>query len=337
MDWEEFWEDSKYGKLIVGFVSLVILIIVIIVPMSFAPVEYYEMGFVKSKTTGKVDTSQVYTSGLHFIGPAHTFKKFRCDVQFESFKNVAIFNKEKIEVEFSFSMLYKLRPEYLKNLHDDYNLDYHSVFRTKALSSLKGAATQFTVDEYRLEREKIKTAFGQELSQALGGNCCRKSKCKEDTMICKETCKDLSKCTELELGLYADLHYFHLHKIHITRQQEALYLKKVLEQEKEDTEKFKQIEAMTSIETDKMRDDIYNQAEEISQTAIAESGFIKANAAIESSSKTADAANSGLQIIYAKLNITKETHKKNLDYVRTLSNSEDARLYVGFEYMVANP
>ena len=50
-----------------------------------------------------------------------------------------------------------------------------------------------------------------------------------------------------------------------------------------------------------------------------------------------DARNKGLQIIYAGLNITDEEHKKTLDYVRTLRDSQNADIYVGFDYMVAKP
>ena len=44
----------------------------------------------------------------------------------------------------------------------------------------------------------------------------------------------------------------------------------------------------------------------------------------------------GLQIIYAKLNISTEEHKKTMDYVRTLNEKKEVNLYVGFYMNIAN-
>ena len=45
-----------------GFMGLVgcALLIVILVPMSFSDLHYYEMGFVRNKFSGSVDTSKVF-------------------------------------------------------------------------------------------------------------------------------------------------------------------------------------------------------------------------------------------------------------------------------------
>ena len=49
------------------------------------------MGFAKSKTTGNVDTSEVYTGGRRWIGPDKTFKIFNADAHTISLTNVAVF------------------------------------------------------------------------------------------------------------------------------------------------------------------------------------------------------------------------------------------------------
>ena len=50
-----------------------------------------------------------------------------------------------------------------------------------------------------------------------------------------------------------------------------------------------------------------------------------------------NARNQGLSIIYSTLNITDAEHKKTLDYVRTLRDSTNTKMYVGFQYMVGQP
>ena len=45
-----------------------------------------------------------------------------------------------------------------------------------------GAANQFTIDEYRLNRLKVIAGLKSAAAKALGGTCCRKD-CKNDTCV----------------------------------------------------------------------------------------------------------------------------------------------------------
>ena len=51
-------------------------------------------------------------------------------------------------------------------------------------------------------------------------------------------------CTKGDRGLFVDLVYFQLQDVDLTPEQESRFLKKVLEQERKDTELFKQQEAV---------------------------------------------------------------------------------------------
>ena len=50
-----------------------VLLTVILVPLSFSYVEYYEYGLNQRKTTGSVDLSRVYDAGRYSTGPDHQF------------------------------------------------------------------------------------------------------------------------------------------------------------------------------------------------------------------------------------------------------------------------
>ena len=53
-------------------VSIVgIILIVILIPISFSYLDYYDYGFVRRRTSGRVDLSRVYEGGRYFIGPDH--------------------------------------------------------------------------------------------------------------------------------------------------------------------------------------------------------------------------------------------------------------------------
>ena len=84
-----------------------------------------------------------------------------------------------------------------------------------------------------------------------------------------------------------------------------------------------------------MKKKIGNDALEVAQNANARSALIKAQADAASKATLEEARNSGLQTIYTAVNITNETHKKSLDYIRTLLNHKNTNLYVGFTTMVA--
>ena len=71
------------------------------------------------------------------------------------------------------------------------------------------------------------------------------------------------------------------------------------------------------------------------QNAAAKSSLIKAQADASAKALVENARNSGLQQIYEAVNITAETHKKSLDYIRTMLNHKSANVYVGFTTMVA--
>lgn len=60
-------------KLIIAGISVCILLILILVPLSFSYIEYYDYGLIQRKSTGSVNTDDVYSSGRYVIGPDRTF------------------------------------------------------------------------------------------------------------------------------------------------------------------------------------------------------------------------------------------------------------------------
>ena len=89
-------------------------------------------------------------------------------------------------------------------------------------------------------------------------------------------------------------------------------------------------------ETEQQRKKIEHDAFEITQNATAQQSLIIAKANAEARAIRDHAQNQGLQTIYDRLNITLESHKNSLDYIRTLHQGQP-KMYVGFQYMVARP
>ena len=95
-----------------------------------------------------MDTSKVYSSGRHFIGPDYTFKKFRADAHFVELNKVAVFTKDKVEIIITCNFQYFLKKDFLPDLHEAYNVDYKPIIRSTAIDALKGRAAQLAVDDY---------------------------------------------------------------------------------------------------------------------------------------------------------------------------------------------
>ena len=100
------------------------------------------------------------------------------------------------------ALQYFLNKDELKLLHDAYGLGYRPVIEKVALQSIKNAAPKFTVEEYRLERERISQDLFNSVRNALGGICCPKD---EGTYGTVPGCRKYSTCTDSEKGVFSVL------------------------------------------------------------------------------------------------------------------------------------
>jgi hypothetical protein len=65
------------NKLLLGCGAFVVLLILILVPLSFSYIDYYDYGLEQRKSTGSVDTEKVYSSGRYALGPDRHFIKYQ--------------------------------------------------------------------------------------------------------------------------------------------------------------------------------------------------------------------------------------------------------------------
>lgn len=122
------------GAIVGGIVAL---LLVILLPMSFSYLDFYEYGFARRRTTGTVDTSTVYQGGRHFIGPDFEFKEFYAAAQFVYFGHIPIFTTDNLQVSISVELQYFLIKEDLPLLHDTFDLRYQSIVVGNAKDALK--------------------------------------------------------------------------------------------------------------------------------------------------------------------------------------------------------
>ena len=59
---------------------------------------FFQYGFKRQKSTGSVNTDEVYSGGKYLVGPDYEFKTFKASAHFEALRDVTVFTSDKLEV-----------------------------------------------------------------------------------------------------------------------------------------------------------------------------------------------------------------------------------------------
>jgi hypothetical protein len=275
-----------------------ILLIVILVPLSFSYVEYYEYGLAKRKSTGKVDTDEVYSRGRYALGPDHTFLKYQADSHYEELNALSVFSAGstnssiglhfKVDVDFTFFLI----EEEVGDLHRELAKSYRTVVVSRAKDAIKNEAVFVTFEEYFQNRMEVEKRFREAVSARWSA----------------------------PPSLHVTLDQFHLGRIQIPDSVAQKQLEAKIQVERNDKESYlqqAQIEReLTAVEVNK----IQLEQNKVLQTAEAEANLIRNKAKVEAQQVQSDAQIVGTQNLYETLGITSQEHKTAFTYIRTLSN-----------------
>lgn len=327
------------GAIIVG---IGLLLLIILLPMSFSYLDFFEYGFARRRTTGTVDTSTVYEGGRHFIGPDFEFKEFYASAQYVYFGHIPIFTTDNLEVSISVELQYFLIKEDLKLLHDTFDIRYQSIIVGNAKDALKNSVTKFDTDEFISNRTVIQKDLFLGVRERLSGICCLPGcltvqqcpSCK-DWEICTKDCKPRNECTKEDKGLFVEVRYLQLSDIEIPSQvneRRLLTLIRELEEEKEKSIKEEMIiRKQTELEVNKYK----NQAKEAIANATAMSKLLMDQAEVDYSRIIENVHNTGLKNMYDGLQLTDNKHKSSLNYMRTLQDHEKIKYSIDFNSLIA--
>jgi SPFH domain / Band 7 family len=146
------------------FFGIGLLLTVILVPLSLSSVEYYEYGLVQTQT-GKVDTSQIYTSGRHLIGPISAFLKYPADAHLVHLQELSVFSSggtnESIGVSFivDIDFTYLLNQDEIGILHEELASSYQNVIESRAKDAIKNSGTSVPFLSYFRDRKAVEQQF----------------------------------------------------------------------------------------------------------------------------------------------------------------------------------
>ena len=163
-----------------SILSVVVLGLGVIFPLSWQTLPYSEMGLDFNQISGKLDTSRAYERGRHLVGLGHVFITFPRTIQTIDFAqaseletetsltSIPVISADGQMVRLECSVWYRLVPDRLGELYSRYATRYASNIAKAARQGITEASSLFdTVDFYQSRarvRQAMKLAVAAELA-----------------------------------------------------------------------------------------------------------------------------------------------------------------------------
>jgi|EP00550_Attheya_septentrionalis_P002462 hypothetical protein len=298
------------GKACCGFCLLFtgVLLIIILVPLTFSYVEYYEYGLAQRKTTGSVDTVKVYSSGRYNLGPTYGFHKYQADAHHESLDELQVFSKslsnESIGLEFRIDVdfTYFLNKDEVGALHRELASSYRNVILSRTKDGIKNEAIFVTFNEYFQDRKAVEQRF-------------------------KEAVQSRWNQTP---SVHAMLDQFHLGRIQIPNTVAKKQLESKIQNERNGREDFLQKAQLEREATAVEVNQINLEANKITRTATANANLIVANAQAEAVQIKSNADIFGTTLLFENAGIELQEEKISFSYIRSLMKRENVDLTIDY-------
>jgi hypothetical protein len=284
-----------------------ILLIVILVPLSFSYVDYYEYGLVKRRSSGFVDTSAVYASGRYRLGPTHKFFIYQADAFVEHLESLSVFSaggNESIGLEFLIDVdftFFLVRDE-LGLLYDQLASSYESVIVSRAIEGIKNEAVYVTFNDYFQSRLEVEKRFRVAVQ----------ARWNQDP------------------PLHCTLDQFNLGYIQIPDSVAQIQLDNRIQTETNAMLAYDQqaqlVQETTAVEVN----NINLEADNILQTVQAQAGYIQAKAIAQSKQLIAEAQLNGTTVLFQAAGIQSQEEKIAFDYIRALANRDNLTMEVSY-------
>eukprot|EP00525_Craspedostauros_australis_P005970 CAMPEP_0198109084 /NCGR_PEP_ID=MMETSP1442-20131203/1101_1 /TAXON_ID= /ORGANISM="Craspedostauros australis, Strain CCMP3328" /LENGTH=313 /DNA_ID=CAMNT_0043764583 /DNA_START=134 /DNA_END=1075 /DNA_ORIENTATION=+ len=285
-----------------------LLLFVILLPLSFGYIDYYEFGISKRKSTGTIFYDKVYTRGRYHLGPDKTFITYQADAHSESFEELAVFSagggNESIGLAFEVDVdfTYFLIEDEIIDLHRELARGYKDVVVSRAKDAIKNAAISVTFNEYFQERRLVERKF-------------------RDAVRNRWNEKPSLHCT---------LDQFHLGRIRIPENVAQKQLEGRIQNERNDMEEFLQLAELEREETSVQVNRIELEKSVTLRTANANASLIRSKAQSEAERIKSEAQINGTRLVYSRAGITTQDHMTAYTYIRTLKNRPDLRMHLSY-------
>ena len=279
------------------------LLVVIIAPLSFGYVQYYQIALEKGRVTGVVYIDQVYEHGRHVTGPAKRFQHYNADGNIAVYMNVSLASADKLETDVDMTFIYFIVPDQLPLLQRDFNINYQKVVEFRILSAIKDAAVTFQTDQFFNDRALIEAAF-LEAAQSVGNSS------------------------------YVIVPYFFLNAVRVPAVVSGKQLETAIQDQINQQQLYQNTAAEIRQHTLTLVNQLINNATIIVSTSLAEAASIVSQAASNATRIVEVARAQALHTLSSQLNVTDALTMQQLDYVISMlqtTSSGDLNLHVGYD------
>jgi hypothetical protein len=280
-----------------------LFLILLLVPLSFSRVAYYEIGLIKSRSTGIVNRNIVYQAGNHYIGPDNYFVIYPASIQTKLFEKLSIWSRASSEdagifLEIDISFQWKLDPDSIGLLYNKIGTNWNTLVSNLAISAIKNEAVKWSADEYLVKRRLIEKNMFTSVS---------------DILIDQANCN----VTSLQLR---DINFpvsFYERK-----------LESAIQMQKNIAEAYNSSANIIRGETSQLVQYINNKAVQAIKFAESQAVNIKSLAETRATKVLQDARITGLTLIKKELGLTNTSHLMSLDYMLQLEQNKDKIEYL---------
>jgi len=295
---------------IITCVFIGILLLVILLPLSFSYIDYWEVGLKQNKITGNVNTEKVYTKGRYVVGPSVKFFKYQADAHIIHLEDVEVFSDGGSEsvglslfVDVDFT--YFLKTEEIGQLHKDLARTYEVVILSRTNDAIKNTATTVKLEDYFGKRKEIEVKLKEAIQQRWND----------------------------PPTLHANLDQFHLGRIQIPDSVAEKQLQAKIQIETNKKEEFLQKARVEREITSVKVNEITLKKEKLIKKTEAEASLHKANIIAEAEKIKADAINVGTKTLLDALEISSQEHSTAYTYIRTLQNRQSLETKMRVSYL----
>lgn len=285
----------------------IIILLVIILPLSFSYIDYYDYGLRQRKSTGSVDTDKVYSSGRYFIGPDHRFLKYPADQHILHLEDLAVFSdggEESVGLTFyiDIDLTYAIKEKEVGELHKELARNYQSVIQSRTNEAIKNSAITITFSDYFEKRKFVEAHFRSAVQSSWN----------------------------TEPQLHVTLDQFHIGRIRIPESVANKQLEALVQNERTAKEQYLQGARVEREETAVQVNTINLQADQLLRTTRATATQYVADATATANKIKLSALNNGTQSLLNAIGIENQSESIAYTYIRNLLRRDSLDLSVSY-------
>jgi len=300
---------SKFTKVAVSCTTIGIFVfLVLLLPLSFSYIDYYDYGLKQRKSTGKVDTNEVYSGGRYFLGPDKKFLKYPADQHILQLKSLAVFsdggNDSTIGLTFliDIDLTYAIQKSKVGQLHRELAGSYQSVVQSRTNEAIKNSAITITFSDY-FEKRRVVEAQLRAAVQASWN---------------------------VEPQLHVTLDQFHIGRIRIPESVATKQLESLVQNERTAKERYLQDARLEREETAVQVNTINLRTDQLLKNTNARAALKVANANALAEKLKLEAMNEGTQSLFQKIGLVDQNETIAYMYIRNLQNRDSLDLSVSY-------